>query len=118
MATINGKPSVFITPPAPKQDTDESPTPFAPSRTVDYATHVQLQIDDAIKFAQQLQAWLDDDEAQAEYQEWSESCRESEPLPTPTDAEKRADMHELSRLGDGALHCIAGHDLKWQQGGS
>ena len=113
MSTLNGKQSVFLTPSAPVQS--EESTPLQPA-TVDYATHFQNQIDDAIQFARQLQSWLEDEQAQDEYQAWSASCRESEPL--PTDAEKRAEAYELSRLGDGALHCIAGHDLKWQQGGS
>ena len=113
MATINGKQSVFITPPAPKQDTDNTPTPSTP--TVDYATHVANQVEDAIKFAQQLERW--NSTPDADYLKWSASCRESEPLPEQSDAEKRAEAYELSRLGDGALHCIAGHDMKWQQGG-
>lgn len=113
MSTLNGKQSVFRTIPAPVQAEESTPSH---SVAVDYATHVANQIDDAIHFARQLQSWLDDDEAQQEYQEWSASCRESEPL--PTDAEKRAEAYELSKLGAGALHCIAGHDLKWQQGGS
>lgn len=138
MSTINGKRSVFVSVPHPEASTEPSPP------TVDYETHVQHQIDDAIKFARQLQrwtessptvacespdfiglsdkaeerAWLEDEAAQSEYQAWVESCRESEPLPTPTDAEKRAEMHELSRLGDAALYCINGSDMKWQQGGS
>lgn len=116
MSTINGKQSVFITPSAPEAAAD-TPAPEAPA-TVDYATHFQNQVSDAIAFAKQLASWLDDEAAQQEYQAWSASCRASEPLPEPTDAEKRAEAYELSRLGDGALHCIAGHDLKWQQGGN
>ena len=114
MATLNGNQSVFLTPSELQTDTDNTPTP-SPA-TVDMETHFANQVDDAIQFARQLQSWLDDEQAQDEYQAWSDSCRESEPL--PTDAEKRAEAYELSRLGDGVLHCIAGHDLKWQQGGS
>lgn len=115
MSTLNGQKSVFLTPSAPVQ-AENTPTP-SPA-TVDYETHVANQIADAIAFARDLQAWLDDAEAQQEYQAWSQACRASEPLPEPTDAEKRAEAYELSKLGAGALHCIAGHDLKWQQGGS
>ena len=113
MSTINGQKSVFLTPSAPVQS--EESTPLQPA-TVDYETYYQQQIDDAIQFARQLQSWLDDAQAQQEYQAWSDACRESEPM--PTDAEKRAEAHELARLGDAALHCIAGHDIKWQQGGN
>lgn len=116
MATINGKQSVFITPPAPKQETDNTPPPSP--KTVDMQTHVENQIDDAIEFARDLQAWLDDEQAQDEYQAWSQTCRDAEPLPEQTDAEKRAEAYELAKLGENALHCIAGHDIKWQQGGS
>lgn len=65
----------------------------------------------AIDFAKQLQEWLNDAEAQAEYQEWSAEVN------AQSAAEKRAEAHELAKLGEGALHCIAGHDIKWQQGG-
>ena len=113
MSTINGQKSVFLTPSAPVQS--EESTPLQPA-TVDYETHVANQVEDAIQFAQQLARW--NSTPAPDYLKWSESCRESEPLPEQTDAEKRAEAHELARLGDGALHCIAGHDLKWQQGGS
>ena len=110
MSTLNGQKSVFLTPSAPVQSEESTPSPA----TVDYETHVATQVADAIQFAQQLSRW--NSTPAPDYLKWSESCRASEPL--PTDAEKRAEAYELSKLGDGALHCIAGHDLKWQQGGS
>lgn len=113
MSTLNGQKSIFRTPPAPVLA--EESTPLQPA-TVDIETHFQNQVDDAIHFARQLQAWLADEQAQAERQAWSEACRKSEPL--PTDAEKRAEAYELAKLGDGALYCINGSDIKWQQGGS
>ena len=116
MSTINGQKSVFLTPPAPQQDTEES-TPLH-SATVDYATHVQNQVSEAIAFARDLAEWLDDEQAQAEYQAWSAECRDQEQERYEADMERQAEEHELERLGDGYMHAIAGHDLKWQQGGS
>lgn len=97
--------------------------------TVDFATQTesimtmeeyhQQQIDFAIDFAKQLQEWLSDADAQAEYQAWSESIRPDDAERVQTDAEKRAECYELARLEDYHVgHAINGDDLRWQQGGN
>ena len=116
MSTINGQKSVFLTPPAPQQDTEES-TPLH-SATVDMETHVHNHDPDDTCFEHDLAEWLADEQAQAEYQAWSTECRDQERERYEADMERQAEEHELERLGDGYMHAIAGHDLKWQQGGS
>lgn len=116
MATIDGQKSVFLIPHPPLRESEES-TPLHPA-TDDYQTHVEHQIDEAIDFAAALAEWLDDEQAQAAYQAWSAECRDQEREQYEADMERRAEAYELERLGDGYMHAIAGHDLKWQQGGS
>jgi len=75
------------------------------------------------------QDWLNDAAAQSEYQAWSESQHDPERYDADMTALYEADMEaehlerqaeewELRQLGEGYLHCIAGHDLTWQQGGN
>lgn len=137
MATINGQPSVFLSP-------TEIPTEINPS--VDYETRVTDFTAIATEMATSEtemtdEDWLNDPEFQAEYNEYLEGlerdwlndpeaqrqfaewCDEQERL---ADEEAMfdslceahdADTHELASLGDAAGHYIAGHDAIWQEGG-
>jgi hypothetical protein len=104
MSTINGQKSVFVSVASDSQESQQQ---------VSMADYHAQQVADAIEFANELQAWLDDDAAQAEYQAWSELCRAEE------QAARRAECHELARLEEyGIGHAFNGDDLRWQQGGN
>lgn len=68
------------------------------------------QIQVAIDIAMHLANLIDQAESEADYLDWSAKCN------AEAAAEKRAEMHELAELGENALYCINGSDLKWQQG--
>lgn len=58
----------------------------------------------------------------AEYCEWNEAANRATELETAeheayeAELERQAEEAELAHLGDAAMECINGHDLKWQAG--
>ena len=127
-ATINGKPSLYLTP----ETTLETPDFFA---RCPLPTLQEQWIETSRKMAEEHrqaeQEWLNDPEAQREYQEWSESLYNTPEAEAEHDAwcdaqeaemdalcdAYDAEVSELAGLGDAGLHAIAGHDAVWQAGG-
>ena len=125
MATINGKPSVFLSldPPTAEQGI---PVPDYQSRVAD---HVQIATAMAESFADPL----DDPQTQRELSEWHAErdaefrndpesqrqldawCEEQARL---DELEAEAEAAELASLGEAGQHAIAGHDRRWQKGGA
>lgn len=125
MATINGKPSVFLSldPPASEQGI---PVP-------DYQTRVAEHVQIATAMAESLVDPLDDPETQADLNAWHDA-REAEFQNDPeaqrhrdewceeqaraAEMEAEAEAAELASLGVAGQHAIAGHDARWQNGGA
>ena len=129
-ATINGKPSLYltITPPQPTQ-------PSYPERIADLTTIASEMVEDSEpqtdadwlndpETQAELNAWydsLDTPEAQAEYDAWVTEQERASLETTESEAyeahlEAQAEEYDLARLGDAYLEGINGHDLKWQAG--
>ena len=124
-ATINGTPSIFIS--------AEPPTGTFPTyrdRVANFTAIAEnMATEGEVDTDQAEQDWLNDSEAQADYQAWCEEL-EAQWLNDPkaqqefcdwcdeAELESMAEEAELARLGDAGLHAIAGHDLKWQAGGN
>ena len=127
-ATINGKPSVFLTPVTPVPVIDQ-PTYFADPENIDFFARpplptIQEQLAEtdrkmAEAHRQAEAEWLADEEAQREYQEWSDSLYNTPEAQAELDAwcDEQERQAELTSLGDAGLHAIAGHDARWQAGG-
>lgn len=100
--TINPNPKTF------------TPATHYPFPTVqEQFSETQQQIAEKAKQAEQ--DWLNDPEAQREYQEYRESVHG---VPSDEELDRMAEEHELEQLGASAGHCFAGHDRVWQAGGS
>ena len=133
-ATINGKPNLFISPEPP---TEKYPT-YA-ERVNDFTTIAsEMATPESVidpeadmlndpefqesynEYCEKLeQEWRNDPEAQRKFAEWCDEQERRADEEAMFDAmceAHDADAHELARLGCSAGHCIAGHDLKWQEG--
>lgn len=90
--TINGKPSLFITPAAPTPAAENYFRSYARIAT-EMATETQTQD-------------VNDPVSDITPEEEAHICSQYD-----------AEVAELASLGDGARHYIAGHDAVWQEGG-
>ena len=146
MATINGTPSVFITPKPPPEI-----LPTYPVRVISFAEIAsEMATESEVDLDVAEAEWLADPEAQREYQEWCEAldeqwrndpvaqaefdewCNEQERIEREVSEletaeheayeahlEAQAEEAELARLGEGYLiGANTNDDEIWQAGGS
>ena len=144
-ATINGTPSVFITPePLPEilptypvrvktftEISSEMASESVIDPEADLLNDPEFQ-ESYNEWCEKLDAeWRNDPEAQRKFEEW---CNEQERIEKEeaekkeaeletleheayeADLERQAEAAELARLGDAYLEAINGADLKWQAG--
>ena len=144
MATINGKPSIYksLENPTLKSPTySERVTDFAAiaegmagaeARKHTLCPNCQEQMvawrlanPNATKLdaeSAHTDIWSECPSCVTEYSEWSETADRAAELETAeheayeAHLEAQAEEAELARLGDAAMECINGHDLKWQAG--
>lgn len=103
MPTINGKPSVFITP---------SESPPSQEQVPESAPSYDPYIADQIRLANE---WLADEAAQLEYQEWSDAAYGE---PSDEELERMAEEWRLAQLGTNYVRAINGKDdFRWDNGG-
>ena len=93
--TINGKPSLFITP--------EAPTSKAPNY---FSSYARIATEMATETEPKTEAEQIDAECYMSAEEEAHLCSQYD-----------AEVAELASLGGGARHYIAGHDAVWQEGG-
>ena len=123
-ATINGTPSIFISAEPP---TDTFPT-YRDRVSNFTAIAENMATQGEVDTDPEYQEWLNDPEAQQDYQDYLDEIeaqrdRVAELETQENEAyeahlEAQAEVHALARLGESAMHAIAGHDLIWQAGGS
>lgn len=134
MATINGKPSVYLTP-----STLPTQPPTYEARIAETTAIAKAMADEELTAKAEAEArqhtncpncqaafanwrtanptsteaetahhniWSECPACIAEYTAWSE------------EADRQAEEYELERLGAGALHAINGDDQRWQKGGT
>ena len=123
-ATINGTPSIFIS--------AEPPTGTFPTyrdRVANFTAIAEGMVTEGEVNPNQAELeWLNDPETQQEYQDYLDDIeaqrdRVAELETQENEAyeahlEAQAEVHDLARLGESAMHAFAGHDLIWQAGGS
>jgi len=145
-ATINGKPNLFLSPEPPtkvataitSEITDhneyiEHVVRFATELVSDDTNLDEADLLNDPEFQESYNEWCEkldeewrnDPEAQRVFGEW---CEEQQRLEKEAELEtlehkayeahleRQAEEAELARLGDGAMECFNGHDLKWQMG--
>lgn len=133
MATINGKPSVYITP-----STLPTQPPTYEARIAETTAIAKGMADEELAAKAEAEArehtncpycqaafvnWrtanptsTQAEEAHAEIWEKCPACVE-EYRAWCEEADRQAEEHELERLGTGAVHAINGDDHRWQNGG-
>lgn len=135
VATINGKPSLFVSPDTPTEiypvysDRVSTFTEIAEQMATEGET--EMTDEDMLndpefqaeynEYLERLdEEWRNDPEAQRKFEEWcdeQERIANEEAMLNASCASHDADAHELASLGCAAGHYIAGHDDVWQQGG-
>ena len=124
MATINGKPSLFITPVPPIEN-----IPVYSERVANFTNIAESMVTEGeVNPNQAEQDWLNDPETQQEYQDYLDDIeaqrdRDAELETAEHEAyeahlEAQAEAHDLENLGEAYLiGANTNHDDVWQQGG-